>query len=332
MKMQKIHVIILGGMHMKKLFILLLAMLLMYGCALGEAVVEDDGDDVLDLAMTDVVVPTVTVVPKPVFEPIPWELDVSPNPPIESCYLPDDSGYHDDSLDIQVEKLRAFDTTVMVVRVQLADVSQFRTGLSTAYPHKKEVVVSTMARKAKAVLAMNSDFFMYHDEGVAVRNGRSYRQIPRVHRDILVVDWNGDFHIIRRPTKEMWEPYKEMTLHAFSFGPALVVDGEPLTDASEITLDIGKNKKTQRIAIAQTEHLQYMIIATEGPENKGSTGVTIVEMAQICSDLGCQNAYNLDGGSSSTVVLNNHKINSLSSGKIRPVGDFIWFATLVPTE
>ena len=317
---------------MKRLLILLLALLLACGSALGEAVVEDDEGDALDLKMTDVVVPETTVVPKPVFDPIPWDLDVSPNPPIESCYLPDDSGYHDDSLDIQVETMRAFDTTVMVVRVQLTDVSQFRTGLSTAYPHKKEVVVSTMARKAKAVLAMNSDFFMYHDEGVAVRNGRSYRQIPRVHRDILMVDWNGDFHLIQRPTKETWEPYKDQALHAFSFGPALVVDGVPMTDSSDVTLDLGKNKKTQRIAIAQTGRLQYMIIATEGPENKGSTGVTIVEMAQICADLGCQNAYNLDGGSSSTVVLNNHKINSLSSGKIRPVGDFIWFATLVPTK
>ena len=130
---------------MKRFLILLLALLLACGSAFGEAVVEDDEDDVLDLQMTDVVVPETTVVPKPVFDPIPWELDVSPNPPIESCYLPDDSGYHDDSLDIQVEKLRAFDTTVMVVRVQLTDVSQFRTGLSTAYPHKKEVVVSTIS-------------------------------------------------------------------------------------------------------------------------------------------------------------------------------------------
>ena len=37
-------------------------------------------------------------------------------------------------------------------------------------------------------------------------------------------------------------------------------------------------------------------------------------------DLGAINAYNLDGGSSSSLVLNNKKINSLSTGKIRAIG------------
>lgn len=42
------------------------------------------------------------------------------------------------------------------------------------------------------------------------------------------------------------------------------------------------------------------------------------------------NAYNLDGGSSSTIVLNNKKINALSSGKTRSVSDIIYFGTLQP--
>lgn len=46
--------------------------------------------------------------------------------------------------------------------------------------------------------------------------------------------------------------------------------------------------------------------------------------------MGCINAYNLDGGSSSSVVLGGKKINALSTGKIRPVGDCIYFATLIP--
>ena len=42
---------------------------------------------------------------------------------------------------------------------------------------------------------------------------------------------------------------------------------------------------------------------------------------------GCQSAYNLDGGSSSTVVLNNQKINALSTGKTRQISDIIYFAS-----
>ena len=55
-------------------------------------------------------------------------------------------------------------------------------------------------------------------------------------------------------------------------------------------------------------------------------------MANLCVKLGLDNAYNLDGGSSSTIALNNQKINSPSSHKNRMVGDCIWFATLVGGE
>lgn len=54
-------------------------------------------------------------------------------------------------------------------------------------------------------------------------------------------------------------------------------------------------------------------------------------MAGVMQDLGCSVAYNLDGASSSTLVMNNVKINAKGSKK-RPVGDCIWFATLVESK
>lgn len=266
------------------------------------------------------------------FTPIPWNVEKSPNAPIAACYLPDKAGYHDDSLDIRVESIRAYDTTVMVVYVTLSDISQFRTSLAARYPAKQAVVVSTMAKKAKAVMAVSGDYFNYHEQGIAMRNGILYREKPTKKRDTLVVDKQGNFTILPNTTKEAWEAVKDTALHTFCFGPGLVVDGVQLTDVSNIALDLGKNKTTQRLAIGQVGPLQYVFVATEGPENKNSRGLTLLEMAQLCADLGLQNAYNMDGGSSSTIVLNNEKINSVSSHKIRAVGDCIWFATLVSDQ
>ena len=45
--------------------------------------------------------------------------------------------------------------------------------------------------------------------------------------------------------------------------------------------------------------------------------------------LGCENAYNLDGGGSSTMVMDNQKINALSTHKVRNIWDILYFATLV---
>lgn len=61
-------------------------------------------------------------------------------------------------------------------------------------------------------------------------------------------------------------------------------------------------------------------------------GLTIPQMAEFMGTLDVQNAYNLDGGSSSTMVLNNEKINALSTHKVRSICDILYFATLVNQE
>lgn len=57
---------------------------------------------------------------------------------------------------------------------------------------------------------------------------------PHKGRDELIVDENGDFHLITCTTQAKWDEYIAgggTVLHAFCFGPALVVDGVPLTSS-----------------------------------------------------------------------------------------------------
>ena len=314
---------------MKRMMLWLTVLTLLFSCALAE---EDSNPWLVDEELTFVDAPVESAMP---WEPIPWEEKVSPNLPDQGCYLPDDAGYHDDSIDIRVETFRRNDTTVMAVYVKLSDVSQFRTEQASRYPSKQARLVATMTKRVNAVMGINGDYFCYHEQGIVVRNGKTLRVKPVKGRDTLIVDEQGDFHILYHTTREDWDAYLAAggtALHTFCFGPGLVIDGEVLSDLSTVHVDNGKGKDTQRIAIGQLGHLEYLILATEGPENKGSVGFDLLEMAQLCKDMGLENAYNLDGGSSSTVSLNNRKINSLSSGKHREVGDCIWFATLVPSE
>lgn len=264
-----------------------------------------------------------------IYDPIPVE-GAAPYKPRADGYLPDDAGYHDDSLDVRVETFRRHDTTVMVVRVSLMDPTQLRTAMAAKPPSKKTMKVSAMAKRNNAVLAINGDYFSYHDKGVVVRNGKQIRSRAAGHRDVLIMDDQGDLTILPACTKEQYENFSRPVVHAFSFGPGLVVDGQIAQGAIDTDMDIAPEKPTQRIAIGQTGMLEYIIIATEGPENKNSKGFTIRQMAELCQELGCITAYNLDGGSSSSVVLNNRKINALSTGKVRLVGDCIYFATLIP--
>lgn len=97
----------------------------------------------------------------PDFEPISWDIKVSPNLPNPDCYLPNNGGYHDDSIDIQInvtywmQDLQQVDapgegtTTVMSARVKLTDVSQFRTGFANKYPSKQARHVNDMTSASK---------------------------------------------------------------------------------------------------------------------------------------------------------------------------------------
>ena len=264
------------------------------------------------------------------FTPIPWDAEVMPYAPHEDGYLPDNAGYHDDSLDIRIETFRRDDTTVMAVYVTIADPSQLRTGIAGSWISKRTAPVSKTLEKYGGVLGINGDYYTYHSQGIVVRNTQQVRMVPVKGRDTLIIDENGDFTILSPTTKEAFDAFEGQVVHAFCFGPGLVVDGQELTDLDQVSMDNGKGKKTQRIALGQTGPLSYLILACEGPENPGSVGFDLLQMAALCKELGCINAYNLDGGSSSTIAMQGEKINSVSSNKIRYVSDIIVFATLDP--
>lgn len=264
--------------------------------------------------------------------PLAWSFDPAPYAPDPAGYAPDNGGYHDASIDVRIETFRWEQSKIWAVRVKLTDPSQLRTGLAGKYPGKKTQRVGDMATRFNAVLAINGDYFSYHGTGIVVRNGKTLRFKPNRSRDTLVIDDKGDFTILSPTTREAFEALESTVMHAFCFGPGLVIDGQVLEDVNHITLNLGKNKRTQRIALCQMGPLDYLILACEGPENKGSKGLTLLQMAQLCKRMGCRNAYNLDGGSSATIALKGKKINALDSHKNRLVGDCIYFATLIPPE
>ena len=317
---------------MRRFLLLLLSLVLVGTMAAGEGFVVTEEEDE-DFFGDDGLVP-VEVTPAPAeLQPIAWDQKVSPNEPNEACYGADNMSYHDDSIDVQVTTFHHENgTLVYAMAITLTDVSQFRVGTAAnREPYQQTALVSTLSKRFHAVCAINDDYFGYHTEGVVVRSGKTIRVRPVTARDELIVDMNGDFHIITGTTREKWDAYDGTVLHAFCFGPALVIDGRMNENAGNTTLNLGKNKKTQRIAIGQTGPLQYLVLACDGPENDENSGLTIAEMAQLCEEQGMINGYNLDGGSSSTMVMNNKKINAVGSKK-RPVGGCIWFATLVPNE
>ena len=304
---------------------------------------------VLVLAVA-VLVPSATLVagaeaddtPCPTFVPVELEtvepVDFSsgtPYGPHEDGYWEEEdgsSGYRDGSISVTIHKMRRYNTYIMVAYVQLADASQMRTELCKPYPSSATAPAANLANRVNATFAISGDSFTHTDmhTGYIVRNGQLLRNKFDDTFDMLVVDTAGDFHIVTPMLEENVAAFEGEIAQTFVFGPALVIDGEVNNDFRRGTYV--PTHEAQRMAIGQLDHLSYVIVATEGPENKNSDGLTLYEMADLMAELGCSNAYNLDGGSSSTLVLKGKKVNSLSSGKVRPIGDIIYFVTALPED
>lgn len=260
--------------------------------------------------------------------PIPLDAEQAPFAS-EVYYLADGKGYQDPSIEVRVEKVRAYDTKITVARVRIADPSQIRTAMAGRYGSTASVRPDVLAERANAVLACNGDYFSYNTAGHLVRQGVTYRENAKRTYDMLIIDDAGDFHIIIDPTKAKVQEYLingGTIVNSFNFGPALVRDYDIVNTTKR--QDCGVNKKTQRMGVGQTGPLEYVMVATEGPENPGSAGLTIPEFARLMYTLGAVQAYNLDGGSTTAMMLGGKKINAPDNKKVRTVCDIVYFATL----
>ncbi len=238
--------------------------------------------------------------------------------------------YQDETISVRILKDRAFDTDYLVAYVQIAGPTQLRTAVAGKHNSEDTLRGAHIAKRVGAVLAINGDYYSYRSGGYIIRQGKQYRNQPN-KLDVLLIDANGDLHVVEYATRDDIEAYlKTMdaeVVNSFAFGPLLVRDGKRVDEVHYF--DVGTVKKAQRMAIAQTGPLSYMCVSTEGPEDKGSQGLTVDEFATLMEALGCDIAYNLDGGSSNTMAFRNEKINSPLNPKERYIFDILYFATAV---
>lgn len=261
--------------------------------------------------------------------PIPLSAESAPFPS-EMHYLADGKGYRDESIEVGIERVRAYETEITIARVRIADPSQIRTAMAGKYGSTAAVRPDKLAERVNAVLSCNGDYFCYNTAGYLVRQGVTYRENAKRTYDMLIIDENGDFTIIIDPTKAKIQEYLVnggTIVNSFNFGPALVKDYDIVVTSKR--QDCAVNKKTQRMGVGQTGPLEYLLVATEGPENPGSEGLTIPEFARLMYTLGAVQAYNMDGGSSTALMLGGKKINAPGNKKVRTVCDILYFATLV---
>ena len=252
--------------------------------------------------------------------------------------------YSDPSISVEVEFVsarpayKAVEVPCAIVRIKVADPSQIRTTMSYEDYNKRQYVkAEAMATHVNAIAAVNGDFFKYHyNSGYVVRQGVFYRDKLDGERDLLIIDNNGNFHSIYAATSENTAAYLAdmeaqglSAINTFTLGPVLVENGVARVMKETITAKESEFQwcyPQQRVAILQLGELEYAIVEAYG-KTDSSAGMTLQEFSDFIAYQfpECIMAYNLDGGGSTNVIVNNERIHKTPGA--RKISDILYFAS-----
>jgi len=269
-------------------------------------------------------------------------IDLSGGAPYKVKYSSDLEVYEDPTIRVERHRVpsKEFVCTYYYALITVADASQLRTlpADNKNFLSNTRVPVIKMAKRANAILAINGDFtaaFSGNKSNTYVlRQGEVIRDTVEPGLDLLLIDEDGDFHIV--PREEDLEALDKTTadgkkvINAFQFGPALIRDGVPaddesLLDQSHSPTYAGPHQLNQRMVIAQVGPLQYLTVCC------AHYGATLPTMRDIVLAIApeCRNAYVMDGGDSTQMVFLGVKINNVKEegGADRKVTDIIYFAS-----
>lgn len=198
-------------------------------------------------------------------------------------------------------------------------------------PNEKAVTVSELAKKYQTMVAINTNFFTqtYSPVGLVVSHGKKWQGSKDTRSKVIFACDKQNKCVIEQPNKQTkpaqhwqiavsgWQYYDQKSAK-FTCAPQ---------DKIGCTQDIytGKHPRTM-IGLDEKNNALYLIVA----EGRQMTyrGMDLTELATLATKLGLTKAINLDGGGSSTMVINGKRVSSLPvlQGSERKVASFLGVA------
>ena len=217
------------------------------------------------------------------------------------------NSYQDANINLTITQYREHDTTIHVAEVRLTSPTLLKTALAQgAYGRNVTEKTSVMAEETGAILAINGDYYGSRQRGYVMRNGVTYRESSMGY-EALAIMADGSFRVVQEGETPLRDLAEDGAVHVFSFGPALVVNGNvSVTREDEVGKAMADNPRT---AIGMIEPGHYILLVSDG-RTRESEGLTLLQLAEFLQSLGVTIAYNLDGGGSSTMVFMGEIINT----------------------
>ena len=186
---------------------------------------------------------------------------------------------------------------------------------TTAYLGKRGEAITTVAKRENAIVAINAGGFYDPDwnsngalpHGTVIKNGEIVSDYDDAAMGGGFVGFtNDDKLVLGKMTAE--EALAIGLRDAIEFGPFLIVNGK-----SSFVKGNGGWGIAPRTAIGQREDGIVLFLVING-RLATSIGADMGDLTEIMENYGAVNAANMDGGSSSALVINNEIINTPVAG------------------
>ena len=203
--------------------------------------------------------------------------------------------------------------TYYVADVQVSDASLIQSAFAdNSYGRNITENTSDIAADHNAIFAINGDYYGFRSDGVLIRNGVLYRNEPA--REALALYADGTMAAYNEEEISADSLLGNGVLQTLSFGPALIKNGELIQGFNNISIDTNFgnrsiSKANPRTGIGMIAPNHYVFVVVDGRSDE-SRGMTLDEFGQLFDSLGATEAYNLDGGGSSTMYFMGRVVNN----------------------
>ena len=242
----------------------------------------------------------------------------------QTVAVSNESSYKDGNVSITLTEYKQYGTTIYVADVELSSTLYLKTAFANdTYGKNVTAKTSVTAEENDAILAINGDYYGAQEKGYVIRNGIVYRSSVK-GAQVLCIYADGTMKVVSDRDYTADELVESGVWQAFTFGPGLVENGVVSVDEND---EVGRAKASNpRTAIGLIDANHFVFVVSDGRTDE-SEGLSLYELATFMQDLGVKEAYNLDGGGSSTMYFNGEVINNPTSGgriKERGVSDIVY--------
>lgn len=213
------------------------------------------------------------------------------------------------------------------LKVKLKHTDAMKLVLAGDQPGKSETTLSAVKRN-KAAVGVNAGGFADGRGGryplsTTIVDGEYVGGFEASYKDLFFVGLNESNKLIGGKFSSRSQLDSLKPKFGASFVPVLLDNGKKTAIPAKWKTS---PKRAPRTVIANYKDDQLLFIVADGYNERGSSGATLEEMQSMAKSFGAIDAYNLDGGGSSTLVFNGRVINSPSDGQLRKLPtNFVFF-------